>query len=60
MYRIQEPLMSGGDPCAVMMFDDNGQHVLTAPFDEANTDYQAYLAWVAEGNEPETVKGDMT
>lgn len=23
------------------------------PADPANTDYRAYLAWVAEGNEPE-------
>tara|TARA_R110000765_G_scaffold387938_1_gene480115 strand:- start:73 stop:228 length:156 start_codon:yes stop_codon:yes gene_type:complete len=23
------------------------------PFDEANTDYQEYLEWVAEGNQPE-------
>ena len=35
-----------------MKFVD-GVHVLSLPFDEANRDYQEYLAWVSEGNTAE-------
>ena len=34
---------------AILRVDDNA----FIPFDPANTDYQAYLAWLAEGNQPE-------
>ena len=30
----------------------DGDVIKSIPFDPDNTDYQAYLAWVAEGNEP--------
>ena len=28
-------------------------NIIGIPFDPANTDYQAYLKWVSEGNTPE-------
>jgi|TARA_R100000084_G_scaffold86076_1_gene40822 hypothetical protein len=37
------------DPKTVLRKADN----IFIPFDEANTDYQEYLDWVAEGNTAE-------
>jgi hypothetical protein len=42
-YKIHNSLI-GGD----VIYRSDGAWI---PFDEGNTDYQAYLAWVAEGNE---------
>jgi len=39
------------EPDAAMRFNADGT-VTSFIFDPANTDYQAYLAWLAEGNAP--------
>ena len=33
--------------------ENNETITMSIPFDEANKDYQEYLEWVAEGNQPE-------
>ena len=38
-------------PHSVIRFNDDGSQT-GIPFDPANTDYQEYLKWLAEGNEP--------
>ena len=40
------------EPSCVQKINENGW-VMTIPFDPANTDYQAYLRWLEEGNAPE-------
>ena len=46
-YKLQKDVK--GEVCAVTII---GQQI-SIPFAPDNSDYQAYLAWVAEGNQPE-------
>jgi len=48
MYKLLPKDYLGNTPQVVIRED--GANI---PFDPANTDYQAYLKWVAEGNTPE-------
>lgn len=45
MYRVAN---FNGSPAVIIRLADGAG----IPFDPANTDYQQYLAWLAEGNEP--------
>ena len=51
LYKLCNSI-SSGELCSVMKDNGNGRH-LSIPIDEANTDYQEYLEWVAAGNTAE-------
>ena len=46
MYKLYKNI--NGDIVVVERLFDNA----FIPFDSANTDYQAYLAWLEKGNQP--------
>ena len=48
MYQIINDSMTGQPAQCIKRLSDNA----FIPFDPANTDYQEYLEWLAEGNEP--------
>jgi len=48
MYQIINDHMTGQPATTIKRLADNA----FIPFDPANTDYQTYLEWIAEGNEP--------
>jgi hypothetical protein len=51
MYKLLKRYNPDGsvNPTSTAVVKDG---YITIPFDPANTDYQIYLEWLAEGNEP--------
>ncbi len=53
MYKLL--LNMSGEVGSILRLSDNA----CIPFAQDNTDYQAYLKWLAEGNTPEPADGEQ-
>lgn len=56
MYQKMYDLITNEPMNNVKRISDNA----VIPFDEANTDYQEYLSWLAEGNTPEEFNNGLS
>ena len=48
MYKLCNLGIGQLEPTSVIRLEDGA----CIPFDDGNTDYQKYLQWLAEGNQP--------
>jgi hypothetical protein len=48
MYKLNKPNLGATESHSVVRLSDNA----CIPFEPANSDYQRYLEWLAEGNTP--------
>lgn len=55
MYQIVTNVRFDGETQSIIRVSDN----TCIPMDEANMDYQAYLAWVEDGNVAEPWEPDV-
>ena len=52
-YKLVKDTITNETMNMVRRTEDDGSQIAWIPFDNGNTDYQAYLAWVADGNTAE-------